>query len=342
MHVAIHHVKRLRLSAPVREIHVECQMEPRSEGGQGLHSFNLRSRPKTKPFRRWDDLGNIIHALDNPREVSDILIVADSIVSLSSVPILPEQFGEDDRARLKAISAKGAFWDYLQPTDLTRVSKGVAGFIEAQALDEHNDPLVSLRRLHATIHRLFEPVAADGGEINLDRSISQARLSPVSAAHLMVAIARHWGVPARIAAGLNIDPGLTADQKGEVDLKSADGRAGEGRLLDRSAIWAEIFLPDAEWVGFDPLAGTLIGLGHVKMAVGRDQRDLPRIKHVYKGDAEVELTTAISLGAIDTADGEADEALLDRSLSQISGDDRPQRKRPAHLQAAQQQQQQQQ
>ena len=189
--------------------------------------------------------------------------------------------------------------------------------------------------------KMFEPVAADGGEINLDRSISQARLSPVSAAHLMVAIARHWGVPARIAAGLNIDPGLVADQKGEVDLKSADGRTGEGRLLDRSAIWAEIFLPDAEWVGFDPLAGSLIGLGHVKMAVGRDQRDLPRIKHVFKGDAEVELTTAISLGAIDTADGEADEALLDRSLSQISGDDRPQRKRPAHLQAAQQQQQQQ-
>ena len=326
MHIAIHHVQRLRLSQPVREIHVECQMEPRAEGGQGLVSFNLRTRPRTRPFRTTDALGNAIHALDNPREVSDVVIVADAVVSLNSSVILPAELGEEGQVRLKASCGRGDFWDYLQPTDLTRVSRGVLGFIEAQALDESKDPAVSLRRLVATIHRLFEPIGSPDTDASLDRAIAQARLSPGLAAHLVIAIARLWGIPARLASGLNVATGQNPEKGGS-----------DGKLVDRSVLWPEVYLPDMEWIGLDPLGGQVVGLGHVKLAVGRDQADLPRLKYVFKGEAEVELTRAVTIGSVETVDGEADDALLDRSLSQLAGDDRPQRKRPAHLQAAQQQ-----
>jgi transglutaminase-like putative cysteine protease len=339
VHWAIHHLLRLRFDAPVREIHVECQMEPRHEANQSLISFDLRTRPKVRPFRNLDTLANAVHSFDTPREISEIIIAADSVVALTGRAPMMEQ-PELAPSAMAAFAARADLWDFLQPTDLTQVGGQVAGFISAQALDEPQDPLVRLRRASAAIGRLFERADEPHPTINIERAVMDARLSEAEAAHLLVAVARHWGVPARLAIGFNVD---AVAERGRV--------SGDGNQAGQSgpwAVWAEVCFPDIDWMPMDPVGSIGAGGGRaaaparrVTLAIGRDAADLPKPKHVFKGEAAVDLTAAITIAPAETAETGGDEFSLDRQFMSIGSEGQPRRTRPAHLQAAQQQQQQQ-
>jgi transglutaminase-like putative cysteine protease len=50
--------------------------------------------------------------------------------------------------------------------------------------------------------------------------------------------------------------------------------------------WCELLFPSAGWIGFDPANRTIVSADFVKVAVGRDFRDVPPNRGVYRGNAE--------------------------------------------------------
>jgi transglutaminase-like putative cysteine protease len=87
-------------------------------------------------------------------------------------------------------------------------------------------------------------------------------------AHLMIAICRMAGIPARYVSGyIETDP------------------APEGALVGATAshAWVEVLAPNGYWVGFDPTNNILEGERHVQIGVGRDYLDVPPMKGTYKG-----------------------------------------------------------
>jgi transglutaminase-like putative cysteine protease len=100
-------------------------------------------------------------------------------------------------------------------------------------------------------------------------------------AHLMLALCRIRGLPARYVSGHLVGQGGTHAWV-EVLVHSADGRA-------------------AEAVGYDPCNGRRTGAGHVTVATGRDYRDVPPTSGTYVGSAAGRLTTRRDLVVLDAA-----------------------------------------
>ena len=54
-----------------------------------------------------------------------------------------------------------------------------------------------------------------------------------------------------------------------------------------------MLFPSAGWVGFDPANRCVIGGNFVKVAIGRDFRDVPPNRGVYRGSANESIDVAI-------------------------------------------------
>jgi transglutaminase-like putative cysteine protease len=96
--------------------------------------------------------------------------------------------------------------------------------------------------------------------------------------HVMVAMLRDLGIPARYVSGYlypstRIEPEVTI--------------AGE------SHAWVEYFA--GEWCGIDPTNGLRETTRHVTVARGRDYDDVPPLKGVYDGTGSTRLGVVVEM-----------------------------------------------
>jgi transglutaminase-like putative cysteine protease len=114
----------------------------------------------------------------------------------------------------------------------------------------------------------------------LARLLEERCGAPAELAHLLLSILRGWGIPARFAHGY-LDPAWFAPDD------DADGVDAEPRP-ERLHPWAEVLIPGAGWLGFDPTHAVLADATYVRVAVGRDAGDVRTERSTYKGEVEVE------------------------------------------------------
>ena len=90
--------------------------------------------------------------------------------------------------------------------------------------------------------------------------------------HLFLAIARHNNIPARYTSGY---------------LHQGNGYQGDSQMH----AWAECYIPEKGWLGFDP-ANNLIALeNHIKVAHGQDYTDCAPIKGIIYSNSAVNKTS---------------------------------------------------
>ena len=270
----IEHISRYRYETPVRSCVMSVCLRPQNDEGQQLLRFDLTTDPPTPHNPEPDAFGNTKHVLNIHREHDGLTVTAHSIVVVLPFEAAPESLGADAWDELRAVSEPFADWDFTHPTPLTMPSAELGAFMERTGLDSAAaDPLTALRALMSAIHDSFtyEKGSTSVGS-PIDQMLATGKGVCQDYAHVMLAVARQWGVPSRYVSGY-------------VDI-------GETRSGATHA-WVECRLPGLGWVGFDPTNGCLADHRHIRIGAGRDYQDVAPTRGVLHGSGATELAVEV-------------------------------------------------
>jgi transglutaminase-like putative cysteine protease len=300
MLLEIRHRTEYHYSAPVRESVMELWVQPQKSQRQRVVSFDLEVEPAAQLFPYADAFGNAVYHFDVPLPHERLKILARSAVDTTAPGPLPDGLDRGEWDRLRSEFVQGECFDFLRPHGFAVETEALKAFSLANGLGDLRgaDPLTAVRELNRRLHDLLEyQPGVTEADSPIDLALSAGRGVCQDFAHIMIAVCRGWGLPARYVSGY-----LYTDSKG-----------GDRSDPDATHAWVEVYLPSLRWVGFDPTNNIVAGERHVIVATGRDYSDVPPTRGVFKGDADSELSVGVSVRQARTATTEPEFLRMGRA-----------------------------
>jgi transglutaminase-like putative cysteine protease/predicted glutamine amidotransferase len=208
-----------------------------------------------------DIFGNQLRRLAVDTPFSEMAIEARSLVELLDA----DPFGHRPPRARTTIPLVWMPWDrqLLQPfllppelaeTELHELTEYAMAFVERNDYDL----LETLLDLNATIHREYQYVQGATTLVTTPFDVYSSRRGVCQDfTNLFICLARLLGVPARYVCGY-LYTGPKAENRAQAEASHA---------------WAQVYLPEVGWRGFDPTNGVVTQTSHVRVATGRNHRD---------------------------------------------------------------------
>ena len=269
MHYLIDHETTLDFAEPVREHQIEVRMAPRSDATQRVLSCEIEVEPRARLREHVDAFATRVHrtTLLAPHERLPVGMRAEvealRATPFDSPPLAPDA---EEAAIRRALREQPRLLEFL----LHR-SDGVPDL--AASMDALGAPRRARERplvedlgaamTWAAAAFTYLPGATDV-HAPLATFLDKRAGVCQDFAHLLAAVARAWGVPARYVAGY-VDPG---DSESE----------------EATHAWVEVLVPGGGWLGLDATHGLFANDGYVATAIGRDSRDAAPLRGAFKGD----------------------------------------------------------
>jgi transglutaminase-like putative cysteine protease len=283
MQYAIHHITHFEYEAPISEGIMEVRGCPRTDALQQCYSFELSSTPHAQLFSYQDFMGNMVHHFDIPSPHDELKLESRALVEVRDPPTIPQSLPAAAWDELDRLYDQGEHLEMTMPSAFARPEPLLEELREECGMIRRDDPLSLLRELNASLYRCFEysprstharsPIS---DALKLRSGVCQ------DFAHIFIAIVRELRIPCRYVSGYLFHRAAT---NGTGDRSAADG----------SHAWAEAFLPELGWLGFDPTNNILAEDRHVRVALGRDYADVPPTRGVFKGNARSRLHVGVSV-----------------------------------------------
>ena len=278
----IEHVSRYVYSLPVRQCSMSLCLKPSERMGQRLLSFAVKTEPVAALNEETDAFGNTKHLMHVHRDHESLSIAARSVVETAAPAPLPESLGGGAWDAIGRWKRSLDYWDLTRSSVYVRPSPSLDAFVRRRGIAPEADPLSSLSRLNEAIYDSFEYLPGSTSAVSpIEHILETGRGVCQDFAHVMIAIARSWGVPTRYVSGFV---------------------AASGELAKHSAThaWLECLLPEVGWTGFDPTNRALAGAAHVRVATGRDYRDVSPTRGVFVGGGQSALQVRVSIREADS------------------------------------------
>ena len=282
-HYTLRHVTRFTYDKPVSESLMEVRMQPRSEGAQRCLRFELGIDPRGRVLGYRDYLGNSIHHFDVPGRHGQLTVTARAHVQVDAPPTLPECLPDQAWAIVDAWTDDGDHWDFRHPSRFAVWNEPLVDYAVGlgRAAERAHDPLTTVRQVMAAVHEDFEYVPKSTRvDSPIDEALAARKGVCQDFAHVMIAIVRRLGLPARYVSGY-------------IATRELGDRAG--LVTSATHAWVEVLLPDIGWAGFDPTNNTEAGVRHIRVAIGRDYADVPPTRGVFKGQSASQLAVSVDV-----------------------------------------------
>ena len=273
MLLKIMHETELSYSDSISETVMELRMSPRQEQDQHRLAFSLAIGPPTAVTSYFDWQGNTVHAFTITPPHNQVRIQATSVVETDrpapDVLALPDRWpdgGDGDYTTYDYRRFGGAVVDGPALRDLVRSLDARPGILIGE---------LAVRILRTIDEKFTYEKGLTNSASPITEVLTHGRGVCQDFTHLMIGIARAMNIPARYVSGF-----LHPDQ-------------ARYRGYTQTHAWCELLFPSTGWVGFDPTNNCLVGPNFVRLAVGRDYRDVPPNKGVFKGNATESMKVSV-------------------------------------------------
>jgi len=292
--LTIHHQTIYRYRTPMAFGPHRLMLRPRESRALRLYEHELTIAPDAVVTWAHDVAGNSV-ATASFAAPSDTLMI-DSVATLSldvdrwpvfdiaaSAQRFPFLLSDDEVADLGALRLQA----YLDSAG--RVREWARGFVADPGLGGAVDTLSLLKDISAGVAaQIAYEAREDEGAQSPDETLSRRSGSCRDFAVLFVDAVRSLGFGARIVSGYLYDPDL--------DLR---GSAGAGS----THAWAEVYVPGAGWITFDPTNRSVGGFNLIPAAMARHISQTMPVSGSFAGDGGAFLGLEVTV-TVTAADGE--------------------------------------
>ncbi|MGN1290051.1 MAG: transglutaminase domain-containing protein [Bradyrhizobium sp.] len=265
MRLRIAHTTTYRYEPAASGVIQILRMTPSSHDGQYVADWQIDVSTDSRLDTHEDAFGNVTHVLTHG-SISDLTIHCEGLVET-----------QDTGGVLKGSDERFPPSLFLRATPLTDLSPAMTNIVRELRAEAGSDVLGFL---HALMVQIYEHMTFDEDPTNSATSASEAfalkRGVCQDYAHILIACARAGGVPARFVSGhfLRSD-GMVNQQAGHA--------------------WAEAFVPDLGWVGFDAANGICTTDAHARVAIGLDYLGAAPVRGTRYGGGNETLTVAVKV-----------------------------------------------
>jgi transglutaminase-like putative cysteine protease len=275
------HQTTYRYPGKIHESYSIVRLRPRSDSSQYCTKYELNVAPRARIFSYSDRFGNDVqHFAVLPDHDVLSIIARSSVITVRPAnpgapsPVTKDQLAGDSNVRW--------LYDELHESQYVVFGPELRAFA-SEVGDPGRDDLVAWY-LHAgtSIKQKFTyDTKATSVQTTIDESIRVRAGVCQDYAHILVALCRFYGVPARYVSGYIFS-----------------GEEGSVLGAEASHAWCEAYLGPHGWIGYDPTNDTLIDDRFARIAVGRDYRDVSPVRGVYKGASRSSMSVNVAMEAL--------------------------------------------
>lgn len=284
----VEHRTRYEYSDSVRGCVLLLCLQPAPASGQSVRRFEIETVPAASLSPERDCFGNRRHVLNLHRR-HEKLVITSRFRAERDAGLPTRESGEKAAGGLEEARSVGQlpeYWHFVEPSALARPSPALEDFVRGEGFRPEDGPMESLVRLSDGIRERFEyEPGSTAADSPIECLLESGRGVCQDYAHLMIAIARSWGIPSRYVSG----------------YLHNTGRAGERVTAGASHAWVECWVPGAGWVGFDPTNTTFSDERHIRVAAGRDYADVSPTRGVFQGAGDARIAVSVIVNAVDRA-----------------------------------------
>lgn len=298
----VRHVTRYRYETEISESVMEVRKCPVTRDNQRCMSFKIEVDPAAKLFAFEEYLGNIVHNFDIPLPHQQMTVTAESLVEVKERESLPEKMEFSDWERLGELESETQYLDFIMHSPLVTPTPALLNYYEEVKPQAEEDPFSYLTRVSRHISQNFDYVPRSTQvDSPIDEALEKKQGVCQDFAHIMVGLGRLARIPSRYVSGYLFHRRDCGDRSSE----------------ETSHAWMEAYLPGFGWVGFDPTNDILVNDRHIVTCVGRDYKDLPPTKGVFRGECGSELSVAVQVNPADAPQ------VADEFMRMVESDFRP-------------------
>ena len=264
MRIRISHATTYAYDTPPTGVTQLLRLTPRDHDGQHVVSWRIDLSEDCLLHQHEDAFGNITHSF-----------TAEGPFNKLTVEVAGEVDTQDTDGLVSGAVERFPPQLYLRETSLTQTDAAIIDFAQATRAATDGDTLILL---HALLTALNREIAFDTDATHAATTAAEAfslrRGVCQDITHIFVAAARALGVPARYVGG---------------HFHRADGVTAQ----DAGHAWAEAYVENLGWIGFDPTNGICITDAHVRVAVGLDYLGAAPVRGTRFGGGGETLTVAV-------------------------------------------------
>ena len=280
----IRHDTQYHYHTPASDSFAELRVCPQNCPGQKILRRRLDVKPSVIIETYTDYFGNAVEFFSIPFRHDSLSVLAFADVQTYLIPF-PQEALQHSLEQATAVYKEKILdvFDFLQPSAHVPFSQGVKNLSLPFCPSK-----ISLENLLLSLNEwIFKNFSYTPGSTTvstpLEIILKERKGVCQDFAHLMLAILRQHGIPARYVSGY-----IEAYDPTQPTSSELIGAAA-------SHAWVEVYLPNGQWWGLDPTNNQCVGERHVRVAVGRDYRDVAPLRGTFKGAYKQDLQVIVSV-----------------------------------------------